>query len=42
MQDKAFANSKISFEWDTEVLDVLDGGQGAVTGIQLRNLRTGV
>ena len=41
MQDKAFANPKISFEWDTEVVDVLDGGQGAVTGIHLRNLRTG-
>ncbi len=27
MQDKAFANPKISFEWDTEVVDVLDGGQ---------------
>jgi thioredoxin reductase (NADPH) len=41
MQDKAFANPKISFEWDTEVVDVLDGGLGAVTGMQLRNLRTG-
>jgi len=41
MQDKAFANPKISFEWDTEVVDVLDSGQGAVTGIHLRNLRTG-
>jgi thioredoxin reductase (NADPH) len=41
MQDKAFANPKIAFEWDTEVLDVLDGGQGAVTGMRLRNLKTG-
>jgi thioredoxin reductase (NADPH) len=41
MQDKAFANPKISFEWDTEVVDVLDGGQGAVTGMHLRNMRTG-
>jgi thioredoxin reductase (NADPH) len=41
MQDKAFANPKISFEWDTEVIDVLDGGLGAVTGIHLRNMRTG-
>ena len=42
MQDKAFANPKISFEWDTEVVDVLDEGQGAVTGMHLRNTRTGV
>jgi len=41
MQDKAFANPKISFEWDTEVVDVLDGGLGAVTGMHLRNTRTG-
>jgi len=41
MQDKAFANPKISFEWDTEVVDVLDEGQGAVTAARLRNLKTG-
>jgi len=42
MQDKAFANPKISFEWDTEVADVLDAGQGAVAGIRLRNHKTRV
>ena len=41
MQDKAFANPKIAFEWDSEVLDVNDQGSGAVTGISLRNLKTG-
>ena len=41
MQDKAFANPKITFEWNTEVVDVVDGGQGAVTGIRLRNNQTG-
>ncbi len=41
MQDKAFANPKISFEWDTEVLDVQDSG-GVVSGVALRNLKTGV
>jgi len=41
MQDKAFANPKIAFEWDSEVLDVNDEGSGAVTGISLRNLKTG-
>jgi thioredoxin reductase (NADPH) len=42
MQDKAFANPKISFEWDTEVVDVLDEGSGAVVGVRLRNLISGV
>ena len=41
MQDKAFANPKISFEWDTEVVDVKDVGQGVVSSIRLRHLRTG-
>ena len=41
MQDKAFANPKIHFEWNTEVVDVTDGGQGAVTGLQIRNSKTG-
>ena len=41
MQDKAFANPKISFEWDSEVVDVLDAGSGAVSGMLLRNHRTG-
>ena len=39
MQDKAFANPKISFEWNSEVEDVR--GDGVVTGIVLRNNRTG-
>jgi thioredoxin reductase (NADPH) len=41
MQDKAFANRKISFEWNSEVEAVADVGQGAVTGIILRNNQTG-
>jgi thioredoxin reductase (NADPH) len=41
MQDKAFANPKISFEWDSEVVDVIDSGQGAVAAARLRNLKTG-
>jgi thioredoxin reductase (NADPH) len=40
MQDKAFANPKITFEWDTEVIDVL--GDGAVTAARLRHMKTGV
>jgi thioredoxin reductase (NADPH) len=41
MQDKAFANPKISFEWDTEVVDVLDPAKGVVSAVHLQNLRTG-
>ena len=41
MQEKAFANSKISFEWDAEVLEVRDSGAGAVSGLLIQNHRTG-
>jgi thioredoxin reductase (NADPH) len=41
MQDKAMANPKIAFEWDSEVLEMLDPAQGAVSGMVLRNLKTG-
>jgi len=40
MQEKAFANPKISFEWDSEVVEVLDPQQGLVSAIRLRNLKT--
>lgn len=42
MQDKAFANPKISFEWNSEVEEIKDAGKGAVTGMVLRNHVTGV
>jgi thioredoxin reductase (NADPH) len=41
MQDKAFANPKIAFEWDSTVVDVIDGGAGAVSAVRLRNVKTG-
>jgi thioredoxin reductase (NADPH) len=41
MQDKAFANPKISFEWSSEVVEVKDAGRGEVTAIVLRNRETG-
>jgi len=41
MQDRAFANPKISFEWDTEVVDIRDPGHGVVTSARLRNVKTG-
>ncbi|HJT56480.1 MAG TPA: thioredoxin-disulfide reductase [Ktedonobacteraceae bacterium] len=39
MQDRAFKNPKISFIWDTEVVEVL--GEDAVTGLRLRNVKNG-
>jgi len=39
MQERAFANEKISFVWDSEVVDVL--GDDKVSGVKLRNLKTG-
>jgi thioredoxin reductase (NADPH) len=39
MQDRAFANDKIRFRWDSEVVGI--EGDTKVTGIRLRNLRTG-
>ncbi|HET7696749.1 MAG TPA: thioredoxin-disulfide reductase [Vicinamibacterales bacterium] len=41
MQDKAFANPKISFEWNSEVDEIKDTGKGAVTAIALRSNVTG-
>ena len=42
MQDKAFANPKIEFVWDSEIADVTDVSKGEVNGIIVRNLKTGV
>ena len=41
MQDKAFANPKIEFVWDSEIADISDVGKGEVTAIVIRNLKTG-
>jgi thioredoxin reductase (NADPH) len=41
MQDKARANPKITFVWDTEVVDVRDPGRGVVSSLRLRNVKTG-
>ena len=41
MQDKARANPKIAFELDTVVDEVKDVDKGVVTGVVLRNVRTG-
>jgi thioredoxin reductase (NADPH) len=41
MQDKAFANPKISFEWHAEVEDIRDTGIGEVNAVLIRNSQTG-
>ena len=39
MQERAVANEKIRFLWDSEVTDI--DGEDKVTGLQIRNTRTG-
>ena len=39
MQDRAFANPKIRFAWDSEVAEVL--GEDRVSGVRVRNVKTG-
>jgi thioredoxin reductase (NADPH) len=39
MQERAFANPKIAFVWDSEVVEVL--GPGKVTGLRLRSTKDG-
>jgi len=41
MQDKAFSNDKIDFIWDTAVEEVLGTPETGVTGVRLKNLKTG-
>jgi thioredoxin reductase (NADPH) len=39
MQDRALANPKVRFAWDSEVTEVV--GEDRVTGLKLRNVKTG-
>jgi thioredoxin reductase (NADPH) len=39
MQERAFANPKIRFQWDSEVAEVL--GEDRITGLRLRSTKTG-
>jgi thioredoxin reductase (NADPH) len=41
MQDRARANPKIAWVWDTAVDDILGADTGKVTGVRLKNLKTG-
>jgi len=40
MQDRAQANDKISFKWDSAVDEVIGSEGGAVTGVKLKNVKT--
>ena len=39
MQDRALANPKIKFLWDTQVVEMI--GEGKLTGLRVKNVRTG-
>jgi thioredoxin reductase (NADPH) len=39
MQDRAFANPKIKFQWDSDVVSV--EGEGKTSGLRVRNVHTG-
>jgi thioredoxin reductase (NADPH) len=41
MQDKAFANEKIEFLWNTELEEILGTQEQGVTGVRLRDSQTG-
>jgi thioredoxin reductase (NADPH) len=41
MQEKAFRNDKIEFIWDTAVEEIQGTPQSGVTGVRIKNLKTG-
>jgi thioredoxin reductase (NADPH) len=44
MRDRAFKNPKLTFIWDSVIEEILgkqEGGRKAVTGVRLRNVKTG-
>ncbi|HXI83015.1 MAG TPA: thioredoxin-disulfide reductase [Verrucomicrobiae bacterium] len=41
MAERVFANPKIQLVWDTTVTDIYDSKKGIVTGVQLKNVKTG-
>jgi thioredoxin reductase (NADPH) len=41
MRERALANPKIEFIWNSVVEEVLDVGKGKVTGVRLKNVKTG-
>lgn len=41
MQERAFKNDKINIIWDSVVEEILDSGKGVVTGVKLKNVKSG-
>jgi thioredoxin reductase (NADPH) len=41
MQDRLFHNNKIRFAWNAAVTDILDPNQGEVTGVKLKDVKSG-
>ena len=41
MQDKALTHPKITFAWNSEVVEIRDAQKGEVSGVVLRNVETG-
>jgi thioredoxin reductase (NADPH) len=41
MQERAFANPKIEFIWDSAVEDIIGSKEDGVTSVKLKNLKTG-
>jgi thioredoxin reductase (NADPH) len=41
MQDRAFANEKIAWKWNSVVTEVLGDREGGVTGVRLEDTKTG-
>jgi thioredoxin reductase (NADPH) len=41
MQDRAFANAKVAWKWNSVVTDVLGDREGGVTGVRLEDTQTG-
>ena len=42
MQERALKNPKIDFLWNSGVEDIMDVNQGKVTGVRVKNFKTGV
>jgi thioredoxin reductase (NADPH) len=42
MQDRAFANSKIAWIWDTVVSEIVGTREGGISAVKLHNKRTGL
>ena len=41
MADRAFKNEKMRFIWDSAIEEILDPAQGTVTGVRIKNMKTG-